>query len=195
MQRKSRNQRDRAFLRAHSQHASDRFAQLRLPNGFQQIRRHSQLLAARRISAMASRSQHHNRGGGQLRPLPNGLDQRESVHFRHVHIGQDQPETGFLHPAPLTTPPGLAALPPPMSSSSPIDPASPPGFVGSFGCRPRQRTRTPRRISGGAIVPILISFVSVDPSRAVKWNWLPCAHFALHPDFSTHHLHQPRRNG
>ncbi len=35
------------------------------------------------------------------------------------------------------------------------------------------RTLTARKISGGAIAPTSITFVSAIPRRAVKWNWLP----------------------
>ena len=50
------------------------------------------------------------------------------------------------------------------------------------------RTFTPRKASGGAIVPNRISFASVTPTprREVKLATLP--NFALHPDFPTHHF-------
>jgi outer membrane receptor for Fe3+-dicitrate len=73
-----------------SEHARHGLAQFGLPDGLQKICGHPQFLATRCAAPVTGRSEHHDRGRGQFRSLPDLFNEREAVHIRHVHVRQNQ---------------------------------------------------------------------------------------------------------
>ncbi len=57
------DQRNGSLLFSRAEYPSDSFPQFGLPNGLQQVRRYSELLASCGIASMACRGEHHDCGG------------------------------------------------------------------------------------------------------------------------------------
>src|SRR5450756_1117157 len=78
------------YLNLGSHDAQYSIMQLGLTDGFQEIRRHTELPTAGNVSMMTCGGQHQDRGCGQVFVFPDSLDQPEAVRAGHVHICQDE---------------------------------------------------------------------------------------------------------
>src|SRR2546430_99257 len=83
-QRVARNEGNHALLLASPQHLRNRLAQFGLPDGLQQVRGHSQFLAAFSVPTMAGGRKHHDRRCTQFGFLANVLD-RKSTRLNSSH--------------------------------------------------------------------------------------------------------------